>query len=76
MLQDQKSIKNEINMLLSLLDKKSNQKLKYEEEILDELKKQLFANNYCIQMNNRISELKVQNKEHVLITLIKIILFI
>jgi len=76
LLQDQKSIKNEINMLLSLLDKKSNQKLKYEEEILDELKKQLFANNYCIQMNNRISELKVQNKEHVLITLIKIILFI
>jgi len=76
LLQDQKSIKSKINILLNLLDKKSNQKLKYEEEILDELKNQLFTNKYCIQMNNKISELKVQNKEHVLISLTKIILFI
>jgi len=63
-------------MLLNLLDKKTNQKLKYEEEMLDDLKKQLFANNHCVQMNNKITELKVQNKEHVLITTIKVILFI
>lgn len=43
----------------------SNQKLKYEEDILDEIKKQLFSNNYCVQINNKISEIKAQNKEHV-----------
>lgn len=48
-----------------MLNKKSNEKLKYEEDSLDELKKQLFANNYAIQINNKISEMKVQNKEYV-----------
>lgn len=67
--QDQKCIKNEINTLLHLIDKRTNQKFKYEEDILDELKKQLFSNNNCVQINNKISELKVQNKEHVLISL-------
>lgn len=55
-------------MFLNLLDKKSNNKLKYEEDILNELKKQLFANNFCVQINNKISELKVQNKEQVCIS--------
>lgn len=54
-------------MLLNLLDKKSNQKLKYEEDILNELKKQLFSNNFCVQTNNKISELKIKNKEQVCI---------
>lgn len=66
MFQDQKSIKNESSALLNLLDKITNQKSKYEEEILDELKKQLVANHFCVQINNKISELKVQNKENVL----------
>lgn len=48
-----------------MLNKKSNEKLKFEEDSLDELKKQLFANKFSIQINNKISELKVQNKEHV-----------
>jgi len=64
-LQDQKSIENETNKLFYLSNKISNQKLKYEEEILDELKKQLFSNNYCVQINNKILEIKNQNKEHV-----------
>lgn len=64
-LQDQNSIANEKNTLLHFLNKVSNQKLKYEEDILDEIKKQLFSNNYCVQINNKISEMKVQNKEHV-----------
>lgn len=76
LLKDQKSIENEINTLLHFLDKKSNLKLKCEEDVLDELKKQLFANNNCVQINNRISKLKIQNKEHVLVFLIKIIMFI
>lgn len=67
--QDQKSIKNEINTLLHIIDKRTNQKLRYEEDILDELKKQLFSNNNCVQINNKISELKVQNNEHVLVSL-------
>lgn len=54
--------------MLHLIDKRTNQKLRHEEDILDELKKQLFSNNNCIQINNKISELKVQNKEHVLIS--------
>lgn len=57
------------------LEKKSNQKLKYEEDIVNELKKHLFANNHCIQMNNKISDIKIQNKEHVLTILIEIVLF-
>lgn len=52
-------------MLLHTLDEKSNQKLKYEDANLDELKKHLFANNYCVQINNKILELKATNKEHV-----------
>jgi len=64
-LQDQISIKNETNKSLNCLNKVSNQKLKYEEDILNEIKKQLFSNNYCVQINNKISEIKVQNKEHV-----------
>lgn len=64
-MQDQKSIENETNKLFYLSNKISNQKLKYEEEILDELKKQLFSNNYCVQINNKILEIKNQNKEHV-----------
>lgn len=59
-------------MLLHTFNIKSNQKLKYEEDILDELKKQLFSNKYCVQINNKISELKVQNKEHVIIVLNKL----
>lgn len=62
-------MKNEINMFLYVLNQKSNQKLKCEEDILDELKKQLSANKYCVQINNKISELKIQNKEHVLFIL-------
>lgn len=70
-------MKNEINTLLYSLNQKSNQKLKCEEDILDELKKQLSANKYCVQINNKISELKVQNKEHVLyIFLIKYIIYL
>jgi hypothetical protein len=76
LLQDQKSIENEMNTSLHFLDKKSSLKLKYEEDVLNELKKQLFANNNCVQINNRISKLKIQNKEHVLFHLIKIILLI
>lgn len=57
-------------MLLHTFNIKSNQKLKCEEDILDELKKQLFTNKYCVQINNKISELKVQNKEHVLLTIV------
>lgn len=64
-MQDQISIKNETNKSLNCLNKVSNQKLKYEEDILNEIKKQLFSNNYCVQINNKISEIKVQNKEHV-----------
>uniref|UniRef100_A0A2S2Q421 Coiled-coil domain-containing protein n=1 Tax=Sipha flava TaxID=143950 RepID=A0A2S2Q421_9HEMI len=64
---DQKSIENEMNTSLHFLDKKSSLKLKYEEDVLNELKKQLFANNNCVQINNRISKLKIQNKEHELI---------
>lgn len=63
-------------MLLHTFNLKSNQKLKYEEDILDELKKQLFSNKYCIQINNKISELKVQNKEHVLLIIVVNIIFI
>lgn len=55
-----------MNSSLNLSDKISNQKSKYEEDILDELKKQLVANNFCVQINNKISEIKVQNKENVL----------
>lgn len=58
------------------LDKKIIQKLKFEEENLDELKKQLFANKYCIQINNKITELKVQNKEHVSTYILILFLFI
>lgn len=76
LLQDQKSIENEINTSLNFLDKKSSLKLKYEEYVLIELKKQLFANNNCIQINNRISKLKIQNKDNVLFYYIKIILLI
>lgn len=64
-MQDIKSIKNETNTVLIFLNKVSNQKLKYEEDILDEIKKQLFSNNYCVQINNKISEIKGQNKENV-----------
>jgi len=56
---------NETNTLLHSLNKLSNHKLKYEEDILDEIKKQLYSNNYCVQINNKISEIKIQNKEHV-----------
>lgn len=59
-------------MLLHTLDERSNQKLKYEDANLDELKRNLFANNYCVQINNKISELKVTNKEHVLFPIIEI----
>lgn len=78
-MQEQKTIQNEINKLSNLLDKVSYQKLKYEEDILEELKKKSLANNSCVQINNKISELKVQNKEHVLIIIIyilKLLLFI
>lgn len=61
-------------MALHLLEKKSNQKLKYEELVVNELKKQLFTNSSCIQMNKKISELKSQNKEHVISILIKFII--
>lgn len=62
--------------MLHILEKKTNQKLRYEEDILEELKKQLFSNNNCVQINNKISELKVQNKEHVLFCLHLILLYI
>ncbi|VVC28629.1 Hypothetical protein CINCED_3A025872 [Cinara cedri] len=64
---DQKSIQNKINALLLTLNTKSNEKLKYEEDSLDELKKQLFSNSFSTQINNKISELKIQNKEHELV---------
>lgn len=47
------------------LQQKSNWKLKFEEDIIDELKKQLFTNNHCVQINNKILELKVQSKKQV-----------
>lgn len=74
-MQDQKIIGNEINTLLHTLGEKQNQKLKYEDANLDELRKQLFANTYCVQKNNKISKLKVANKEDVLFTTIRIITF-
>lgn len=52
-------------MLVHSLQQKSNRKLTLEEDILDELKKQLFTNNHCVQINNKISELKVQSKKQV-----------
>ncbi|KAE9542832.1 hypothetical protein AGLY_002743 [Aphis glycines] len=64
---EQISIKNETNALLHFLNKVSNQKLKHEEDILNEIKKQLFSNNFCVQINNKISEINVQNKEHELL---------
>ncbi|XP_050424677.1 putative leucine-rich repeat-containing protein DDB_G0290503 [Adelges cooleyi] len=61
---EQRSIKKEMEVSLHSLERISNQKLKYEDEIVDELKKQLFANKHCIHMNNKINEVKTQNKEH------------
>lgn len=68
-MQEQISIKNETNALLHFLNKVSNQKLKHEQDILNEIKKQLFSNNFCVQINNKISEFNIQNKEHVLHTI-------
>lgn len=53
---------------MNLRYQKSNQILKCEEEIVEELKKQMLANNHCIYINNKISELKIQSKEHVFYT--------
>lgn len=75
-MQEQKTIQKELTKLSNLLDKVSYEKLKYEEDILEELQKQSLANNSCVQINNKISEVKIQNKEHVLIILFSLILCI
>lgn len=54
-----------MNRLENLRHQTSNQILKCEEEIIEELKKQMFTNSHCIHINNKISELKNQSKEHV-----------
>lgn len=69
-------MKKEINSLLFILNEKANKIFRYEEDILDELKKKLFSNKGCVQINNKISELKFQNKEHVLVSLCLIITYI
>lgn len=48
------------------MHKKSGIKSKYDDEILDELKKQSFTNNASVHLNKKITELKGQNKKQVL----------
>lgn len=57
-------------MLVNSLNQKSNQKLKYEEIILEELQKQLSTNKYCVQLNKQISKIKIKINELVLFILI------
>lgn len=68
--QEQKPIKKEISSLKHLLDVSTNKELRYKEEILEKLKNQLFSNKNCVQINNKISELKSQNKEHVIVSFV------
>ncbi|XP_050520950.1 coiled-coil domain-containing protein 40-like [Daktulosphaira vitifoliae] len=64
LLSEQKSLQNEINVLVNSLELKSKKKLKIEDEIVHDLKKQMLTNNSCININNKISEIKTQNKKH------------
>ncbi|KAL4090962.1 hypothetical protein QTP88_025714 [Uroleucon formosanum] len=60
----QKSIQNELNKLLRLQSNISNQKLIYEDQILEEFNKELITDGYCQKMKSSILELKKKNNEN------------
>jgi hypothetical protein len=68
---EQKTVNNEIQILINLLGEKSNLKLKYEEDFLSELKIQSNTNSKSIQNSKKISELTIQIKDRVYIYIYK-----
>lgn len=68
-IKDQKTLDNEIQMLINLLAIKSNLKLKYEEDVLSEFK--VLSNTSKNNSNHlkTIDELTIKNTEHVFICL-------
>lgn len=64
-LQEQRSVQNELNKLLRVLNTISNQKLMLEDQILEQFNNQLITDSYCQKMNSNISELKKNNNENV-----------
>lgn len=49
-------------MLLKSMEKKTNAKSKYDEDILEELKTQSFSNKVSVNLNKKITEITDQNK--------------
>ncbi|CAH1737113.1 unnamed protein product [Aphis gossypii] len=61
---EQQSIQNELNKLLRLKNNISNQKLMYEDQILEEYNNQSITDNYCQKIKSNILDLKKKNNDN------------